>query len=543
MRRMAIWIMLPVFWVSAAFTATPAVEIQSETVAIRVKTDGCVERTVSVTMKVNTFQAIRTVGEWFYSYNPKLERVDILKSVTIHKDGKRFPAPKNAILDQTPASVENAPDFSFIREKMVSHTGLEPGCTIEFQYKVTDIAPHRSGIMELMGGKWPILQKTVTVQLDRKCGVYLNGHAIRETASGVYTVKHLSAIRPAAGFSTLNDQPFLYIRVNDPIKQVKTVMTNGQKITPDLLEMLGLDKNSMPMEVETELNHLLNNRLATVSLEPVFTAWTIRGLSRIIRSGYATPLEKLVLAHRVLNRYGIAHTAVLTADSVDNIPIAIHPGFQLKSELCNLTVPAGGVTRFPLWGKPESNVAGHAIFISAELKEGKDGTFAGPLTVEKKGFGDSLRLSVVNPLKSATISGEKVLLKTGNRLAKSGELKWKPEDRQIRISPILAHRFRLARLETALLSATSVRIPVSWDGVIHLRIVFRKQPSLVLPGEIKAANRFGSSSTSWSLRGKTLVIRQYFHLSRAKSAPKSFDELNALLIPILNPTVFVGFIR
>ncbi len=78
MKRLLFLILLP-FLCAFTVTATPpAVVIQSESVAIHVKADGSVERNVSITMKLNTFQALRTVGEWFYSYNPKLEQVEIL---------------------------------------------------------------------------------------------------------------------------------------------------------------------------------------------------------------------------------------------------------------------------------------------------------------------------------------------------------------------------------------------------------------------------------------------------------------------------------
>ncbi len=541
MKRLIISLTAPLLLLVSVFAATPAIVIQSESVSIHVKADGSVEKTVSQTMKLNTFQAIRTVGEWFYSYNPKLEQVKILKSVTIHKDGKQFPAPENAILDQTPAAVENAPDFSNIREKMVSHTGLEPGCTVEFQYKTTDLSPHRCGLLEPMGGVWPIRKKTVKIQLDRKAEIFVNGKITR-TAAGSYEVKNTPSIRPAYGFSDLADTPFIYIEIDNPVNRVKQVMGRDGTLEPTVLDALKLNKNSAPLEVETALNHFLNQRVVTVYLKPELTGWTSRSLPEIVKSGYATPLEKILLAHRVLNAYHVPHTAALITDKIDSVPVAVNPQFRLVSDMFGIYPSHGEKSAFVLWGNARESVP-VALSVSVELKEGENGNFSGTIKAEKNCFGTDFSLAQMNPLKNATVSNETVLLKTENKLAKSGKITLKISDKPIQLNPVLAHSFHLSELARAALTATSIRMPNPCNGVIHISIEFREKPKMVLPEKMKAVNQFGSTETIWQLHGNILTIQQKFQSSPFRVEIKDFDKVNALLAPILNQTASVAFLE
>jgi len=542
MKQLMLLILIPFFWVVPVSAAVPAVVIQSEAVTIHVKADGSVERNVSLTMKLNTFQALRTVGEWFYSYNPKLEEIEILKSVTIHKNGSRFSAPKNAILDQTPSSVENAPDFSNIREKMVSFIGLEPGCTIEFQYKTKDLAPHRAGVLEPMGGPWPILIKTVTVQLNRKAKVHINGN-IGRTADGVYKVENASSLRPAHGFSNSLDLPFLYIEIDNPVSRVKELMRQGKTLEPVVLEALEVTANSTSLEVETALNHLLNQRMATVQLDPALTGWKGRDFSEVVQSGYATPLEKVLLAHFVLDAYHIPHTAAIRADKIDGIPIAASSEFQLNGDLCQILPAHEWKPAFLLLGESALKQPDTTVLINAELKENEDGTLTGTVTARKNSVNAQFSLSSLNPMKDANVSDETVLLKTGNALVKSGKLTLTLKDKQIQINPVLADMFHLSNLEQAVLAATSIRMPELSTGAVHLQIDFLKKPSLALPENLKAANSLGSAETAWELQGNRLTMEQKFQVSPFKVETKDFDKVNALLIPALTGSASIAFIQ
>ncbi len=542
MKRLMLLALLPFFSMINASAAQPAVMIQSESVTIHVKADGSVEKNVSVTMKLNTFPALRAVGEWFYSYNPGLEEVEIIKSITTHKDGKQFAVPENAILDQTPASVENAPDFSNIREKMVSHNGLEPGCTVEFQYKITDLSPHRCGVLEPMGSPWPIHKKTVTIQLDRKAKVLVNGSIARK-AAGVYEVKNTVSGRPAPGFSSSLDMPFLYIEIDNPVSRVKEMMSQEKVLEPVVLETLKVNRNSTPLEVETALNHLLNQRMATVYLEPELTSWTSRGFSQIVQSGYATPLEKIILAHAVLNQYNIPHTASLKGEKIGDVPIAIDIDFQLNTGLCHISPVHGGQSGFLLWGENTPKKTGTTVFINANLKEQEDSTFTGTITARKNSNDAAFSLATMNPVKNATVSGETILLKTGDNLAKKGELKLKLKNGQIQINPVLAQIFHLSDLEHAVLTATSIRMPEPRTGVLHISIEFRKEPTLALPEKMETANRIGSAGSVWQLQGKMLTIEQKFQVSPFRAKTTEFKEINALLTPILTQSASFAFVE
>ena len=139
------------------------VEILNRKIDIHVLKDGRVVKHVYEKIKINGFTGMRRAGEWFYTYNPELTEVNIIKSVTHNSEGEVISAPKNAVLDFSPYSTENAPDFSNIREKIVSHTGLEPYCIVEFEYEIKDKVPHRLIVFEDLRDRFPV--KTVEVSI------------------------------------------------------------------------------------------------------------------------------------------------------------------------------------------------------------------------------------------------------------------------------------------------------------------------------------------------------------------------------------------
>ena len=142
--------------------AQSSAEILNETVTYTISKDGSVQKKVSQRIQLNDAVAFGTFGEWFYTYNPSLESVEILKSETVQPDGTVVPTPENGMMDQGPSAVANAPDFSYLRERMVSHTGLEPGCVVEFVWVVSDLKPFRTVIFESMSANFPIQTKRVS---------------------------------------------------------------------------------------------------------------------------------------------------------------------------------------------------------------------------------------------------------------------------------------------------------------------------------------------------------------------------------------------
>lgn len=78
----------------------------------------------------------RLYGETFVIYNPEYQKLKIHKSYTIMNDGRKVEAPKNAFNIVLPRAVASYPAYNQMEEMVITHTGLDVGCTIYLEYSV-----------------------------------------------------------------------------------------------------------------------------------------------------------------------------------------------------------------------------------------------------------------------------------------------------------------------------------------------------------------------------------------------------------------------
>ena len=111
--------------------------------------EGSVDYHYSSSMKLLTHQAFqRYFGESFIVYNPQFQRLKVNKSRTIMADGKKVDSPLNAFNEVLPRFASGSAAYNHLREMVVSHTGLEVGATIEFDY---NLVSQPTGMPYLMG--------------------------------------------------------------------------------------------------------------------------------------------------------------------------------------------------------------------------------------------------------------------------------------------------------------------------------------------------------------------------------------------------------
>lgn len=99
--------------------------------------DGSVKQRIVKECSLLTYNAFhRYYGETFILYNPLCQKLKINSCYTLMADGKRVNSPSNAFNEVLPRSAANAPVFNYLREMVVTHTGLEIGATIFLDYEI-----------------------------------------------------------------------------------------------------------------------------------------------------------------------------------------------------------------------------------------------------------------------------------------------------------------------------------------------------------------------------------------------------------------------
>lgn len=92
---------------------------------------------------INTYYAFHNLyGEDFIVYDPAYQKLKTNRSVTTMADGKQVATPDNAYNELLPGFAANVPAWNRLREMVVTHTALERGATIDFDYLLTTAKGH-----------------------------------------------------------------------------------------------------------------------------------------------------------------------------------------------------------------------------------------------------------------------------------------------------------------------------------------------------------------------------------------------------------------
>ncbi len=98
---------------------------------------------------INTYYAFHNLyGDDFIVFDPAFQKLKINRSVTTMADGKQVATPDNAYNELLPRFAANVPAWNRLREMVVTHTALERGATIDFDYTLSTSNGYTPALME-----------------------------------------------------------------------------------------------------------------------------------------------------------------------------------------------------------------------------------------------------------------------------------------------------------------------------------------------------------------------------------------------------------
>lgn len=516
--------------------AQAAAEVLDEHVTFTIAADGAVQRQVRQKVLLHDAVAFGRWGEWFQTYNPDLEEIRIIRSVTTQADGTAVPTPDNGILDQGVFAVQNAPDFTHLREKMVSHTGLEPGCTMEFEYVIADRRPFRTAVYESMAGYYPIRRKTVTIAGRLPAPVRTHGLA-RGAGRNTFTVTDVPALLQDNHFTAAADTPHVYFELRSPLAAARAAITaQSRDGLPDLLAELKLGPDALPGEILTRLRHLLNERLAPVALNAERTAYTLRALPAVWRSGYATPLESAALAAAVLDHYRVEYQVAALAEIVDGQPLLDDPSWAVLTPdgpVCPASLPADGRVPVTLDGRVLPESAPTAVELWIDLTESEGGALEGPARLAVDHPPAAAALARLLPLAGAKASDVETVWATSQRVIQTGTVAAALADDRLTVNDALADYLQLPAIVAAAERCTRLSLPAPVQLRLHLTVRTLKARRWVAAPPQTVANAAGSSRWAWTAGDDRLELSAQLDLKATRFERPAMAELQALLAPLL----------
>ncbi len=281
--------------------------------------DGSITETHHKKIKLHTYRATqRLFGEDFIIYNPDHQNLTINKSVTTMVDGKLVPTPARGYNEVLPRGAVGDASLTAYREMVVTHTGLERGAVIDFEYKIDTEAGYFPGLMgEVVFAKNdPVKSHSVSVivpqDTELQFALVNSDIAVDESEKGdnkIYTWK-LSDIdpvltepgrvspethQPKLVFSTLKDWDDLFEYFAENVSQQDKFTVEMQRKVNELTEGI-----SNPLDKIQNIQKFVVSNTGYAKLSPEFTGYKIKDVAKTYAENSGTSLDKAGLLSSML---------------------------------------------------------------------------------------------------------------------------------------------------------------------------------------------------------------------------------------------------
>ncbi len=168
---------LAIFTSMVGFAQEPGSDavFQEQTKEYTLNKDGSWSYHYNHKLLINTYFAFHNLyGEDFIVYDPQFQKLKVNRSVTTMADGKQVATPDNAYNELLPGFAANVPAWNRLREMVVTHTALERGSTIDFDYILSTAKGYSPS---LMGNEQLLMNspvKKLTFKITVPSGAILN---------------------------------------------------------------------------------------------------------------------------------------------------------------------------------------------------------------------------------------------------------------------------------------------------------------------------------------------------------------------------------
>jgi hypothetical protein len=280
---------------------------------------------------INSYLAFHNLyGEDFIVYDPAFQKLKVNRSVTTMADGKQVASPENAYNELLPGFAANVPTWNRLREMVVTHTALERGAIIDFDYTLTTAKGYSQSLMgnEQLWMNSPVKKLTFIIHIP-------SGASFNFEQFGFQTKP---SIVKSGGKTTytwiFNDLPTAMredFRPKEQQNRARIVFVASTQKTDVITFFASQEafKCEIPADVKTEtatavsgidkpllkvlkLQEKVANELNTWQVPLQYSAYKLRNVAAIWQSNGGTEAEKAVLL-----------TAMLRSQNIQAEPVAV----------------------------------------------------------------------------------------------------------------------------------------------------------------------------------------------------------------------------
>ncbi len=283
--------------------------------------DGSQQMRVVKELTIFTHTAMNgTYGESFITYNPLYQELTINKSYTKQKDGNIVETPANAFVPVLPRGAADAPEYNYLKEMVVVHTGLELGATIYLDYTITTKKGYLNGIdlFEIVMESSPVKDYTLTVTIPKEKTLnYLSINSqykptTKEEANNksyIWNIKNIPASSKSQWVSIQSGgikviSANTYITPKEMVPNTDT-FKSGTEYKNALATLNGWLKERGNNNIVASTMSIIKERFQLIPLNFKEVGFSMRSFEEIFNSAYGTEAELTFLAKTLMEENGV----------------------------------------------------------------------------------------------------------------------------------------------------------------------------------------------------------------------------------------------
>lgn len=278
------------------------------------KQDGSIDYDYSKSMTFHTHHSFCSLfGETFVVYNPTFQKLTINECKTTQKDGTVVKAPSNAFNEVLPSGAADSKDYNGLREMVITHTGLEPGCTVDLSYTINGTP---SGcptldidkVIPMQGADIKEYNIIVNVPQGTKLDWSVTDSNIKPIINGntyKWTFRNIPAASgDAFAPASRNGQPRLSVTTAGSLEEALRPLTVE---TMDICEAPTnvLEGKNTPDEKAEAIQKFIVENIATGNVSPDLTGYGFRQCATVLESAFGTPAEKIFAMAKLMRSAGL----------------------------------------------------------------------------------------------------------------------------------------------------------------------------------------------------------------------------------------------
>ena len=546
--------------------------------------DGRTRKHVLLAVKVLRLPPVERTGIFDprIHFDPTRQELKILQARTWLPSGRAVDTGKNGKNLVFPDALNLCPDFSRFRDMVITHVGVQEGCTIVLEYELADKKPRAWPFEGIEKAQFPFpllyqeflleAPKGTPLQAELLAPAERKGERTEEKTENGIRIRFLrKGVIPRA--SHPEDLLLFGARPWDDLGRRFRAGLAALGPLPERFQRALAGKESgpaSPLEKAEMAARLIREGLREVHWPPALLGGTVRPARRIWESAYATPLEEAAFLARALRDLGFKDARVAPVSRLPRLQV---PCLEAASEFWvaatspsgkALWIRAGGVPGdpspadltgassllgppVPSGGRGSAKVAGKILLLPGGRLQGSlevtlQGTAFNHLEASLKGLGPAARrlaalFGGARP-GNLTVLGLEEARATFRMDLEGGKIRPDGAGLYPLVLPLLpgSPPALLAGLALPRTRGVTLLPRGPWESILDLEITLPPGARIfALPAEEKVDRPgLGSRERKVRVSGRKVRIQRKLQVQVSRVDPSRWEAFRDLLLPLKN---------